>query len=468
MDMKQIKSLYVTLLYRWTGTRRKELHRLATVVNDSNDAVIMHDLDGKILTWNRGAKEIYGYTEVEVLGKNVREIVAEPDREALLTMIRKIKEGEIVKSFELQRVAKDGRILDIWLTATLLSDEKGKPVAIATTERDITERKKKEISLIERVKELHRLATVVNDSNDAVIMHDLDGKILTWNHGAKEIYGYTEVEVLGKNVREIVAEPDREALLTMIRKIKEGEIVKSFELQRVAKDGRILDIWLTATLLSDEKGKPVAIATTERDITERKRLQKEIQQFNKDLQQQVAERTKELSDSTLALLNLVDDLNESTRNITVTNKSLETVNKELEAFSYSVSHDLRAPLRSIDGFSSALLEDYEDKLDKEGKNYLKRIRRATQNMGQLIDDLLNLSRVAQFEFNLELIDLSKILRTLAESHLQQEPTRNVDLIIQGNIVIRCDKRLMQIALTNLLDNAWKFTGKQKNPQLNSG
>ena len=254
----------------------EDLRRMATVVSDSNDAVIMHDLDGNILAWNRGAIEMYGYSEAEALGKNVRDIVAEADRDAALTLIQNIKQGEVVKSFELRRVTKDGRILDVWLTTTLLTDENAKPVAIATTERDITERNKSEAALKNKLEDLRRMATVVSDSNDAVIMHDLDGNILAWNRGAIEMYGYSEAEALGKNVRDIVAESDRDAALALIENIKQGEIVKSFELRRVTKDGRILDVWLTTTLLTDENAKPVAIATTERDITERKRSEQEI------------------------------------------------------------------------------------------------------------------------------------------------------------------------------------------------
>lgn len=147
------------------------------------------------------------------------------------------------------------------------------------------------------IEELRRLATVVNDSNDAVIMHDLDGKILAWNRGAKETYGYTETEALGKNVREIVAEADREAALNLIRRIKQGDVVKSFELRRITRDGRILDVWLTTTLLTDEKGKPVAVATTERDITERKRTEESIRKLNEELERKVKERTAELKDT---------------------------------------------------------------------------------------------------------------------------------------------------------------------------
>ena len=141
---------------------------------------------------------------------------------------------------------------------------------------EVAERKQAETALKDKVEDLRRLATVVSDSNDAVIMHDLDGKIMAWNRGAQEIYGYTEAEALGKNVREIVAESDREAALTLIQKIKQGEIVKSFELRRLTKDGRVLDVWLTTTLLMDEKGSPVAIATTERDITERKQAEESL------------------------------------------------------------------------------------------------------------------------------------------------------------------------------------------------
>jgi diguanylate cyclase (GGDEF)-like protein/PAS domain S-box-containing protein len=214
---------------------------------------------------------------------NVRDIVAEADREAALTLIEKIKHGEIVKSFELRRIAKDGRILDVWLTTTLLTDKNGEPVAIATTERDITERNKAEIALKEKLEAQRRFATVVSDSNDAIILHDFDGKILAWNSGAKETYGYTEAEALGMNVGDIVAEADREEALALIKKIKHGEIVKSFELRRIAKDGRILDVWLTTTLLTDKNGEPVAIATTERDITERKQAREiAIHQANFD------------------------------------------------------------------------------------------------------------------------------------------------------------------------------------------
>lgn len=138
---------------------------------------------------------------------------------------------------------------------------------------------------------------------------------------------------------------------------------------------------------------------------------------------------------------------------------LQAVNKELEAFSYSVSHDLRAPLRSIDGFSQALLEDCHDQLSANGQDYLRRIRAATQRMGQLIDDLLNLSRVTRSEMYLEPVDLSLLASSICTELQQSQPERQVEFVIQTGLLAQGDIRLLRVLLVNLLNNAWKFTSK---------
>jgi light-regulated signal transduction histidine kinase (bacteriophytochrome) len=147
---------------------------------------------------------------------------------------------------------------------------------------------------------------------------------------------------------------------------------------------------------------------------------------------------------------------------------LQVYVNELEAFSYSVSHDLRAPLRSIDGFSQVLLEDYSDKLDDEGKDYLGRVRSASQHMAELIDDLLNLARVTRCEMRSTSINLSALAQTITAEFQQKEPERDVQFSIEPDMVVTGDPNLLKVALENLLGNAWKFSRGREHARIEIG
>jgi signal transduction histidine kinase len=167
----------------------------------------------------------------------------------------------------------------------------------------------------------------------------------------------------------------------------------------------------------------------------------------------------EIADLTNNFNTMTGSLRESFAQIERSNRDLATLNAELKAFSYSVSHDLRGPLRSMDGFAMVLLEDYGDKLDEEGKDALERIRAACQRMGTLIDDLLRLSQVTRADLNLTNVNLSTMARQIADSLNEEQPGRVVEWMIEPGLNVRADPALMRIAMQNLLANAWKFTGK---------
>jgi signal transduction histidine kinase len=177
-----------------------------------------------------------------------------------------------------------------------------------------------------------------------------------------------------------------------------------------------------------------------REIDKRKQAEEAINKLNAELEQRVRYRTAQLEAST----------------------------RELESISYSVSHDLRAPLRSIDGFAHALLDEYGDKLNDTGKDYLERVRKATQKMGFLIDGMLNLLKVIMYELKREPTDLSSLVRDIVETFRKNNPERIVDVAVQEGVVAQCDPYLTRIVLVNLLDNAWKFTNNAAHPRIEFG
>jgi len=283
-----------------------------------------------------------------------------------------------------------------------------------------------------------RLQTIVENLGEGVAVSDLDGQLLHFNRAALDLHGFASLDECRRHLTEFADTFELSAMSGMVwpvdqwplARILRGENLRDLEVrirhtqaewQRVYSYG--------GTLVRDAGGQPMMAVVTISDITDRKRAEEEIRTLNVELEQRVTQRTAQLA----------------------------AANRELEAFSYSVSHDLRAPLRSIDGFSQALLEDYADTLDAEGKGYLQRVRAATARMGDLIEALLTLSRVTRREVRRTTVDLSALARAVADELQQREPGRPAEVVIADGLVAEADPRLVRAVLENLLGNAWKFT-----------
>jgi PAS domain S-box-containing protein len=231
----------------------------------------------------------------------------------------------------------------------------------------------------------------------------------------------------------VVHPDDRPAMLAYFTEEVLGEsrpFDREYRIARIA-DGAERWVHGLGQLEFDAKKRPTKMFGVIQDVTERRLAEEEVNRLNVDLERRVEQRTAQL----------------------------KSANEELEAFAYSVSHDLRAPLRALDGFSLALLEDYSDVLDETAQDYLGRVRNASQRMGALIDDLLSLSRVTRREMELEDVDLSDLARRVIGRLREAEPKRAVEVTVAAGLHARCDAGLLEVVLENLLNNAWKFTGK---------
>jgi PAS domain S-box-containing protein len=286
-----------------------------------------------------------------------------------------------------------------------------------------------------------QLQTIVENLDEGLIVSDLNGQLLQWNRAALRLHGYSSSEQDRRAFTDLV---DTFELSTLegailpvedwpLARILRGEHLHDLELRvhRIGTDVRRIFNY-GGTLVQDANGHPLMAIVTLNDITERKESEEEIRQLNVDLERRVERRTAEL----------------------------EAANKELEAFSYSVSHDLRAPLRAVDGFSQAVLEDYGTQLPGEGRHYLQTIREGAQRMGVLIDDLLTFSRLSRLPLNKARVSMGELAREAFEELKGQQNGRKIDIRIGDLAPCEGDPALLKQVWMNLLSNAIKYTRKQ--------
>jgi PAS domain S-box-containing protein len=387
--------------------------------------VWIYDLDSlRFVDVNQTAIRQYGYSKEEFLSMTIQDLRPAEDSPALLESVPRVTPEDEFQG-EWAHRKKDGSIITVIITSHgLARDHRRARLVVAL---DVTRRKLAEQALEESEA---RFRSVVETARDAIVSANGEGKIIYFNGSAERIFGYSAGEVQGEPLQVIVPEFHAAHDAGFDRFLRMGEargIGQAVELAGRRKDGSEFPLQLSLAdwTLGDAKYFTAVLS----DISERV-----------EAERQILERTAQL----------------------------ETANKELETFSYSVSHDLRAPLRGIDGFSEILLREYADKLDETGQDYLRRVRAASQRMAVLIDDLLTLSRVTRAAMRRESVDLTALGEAVIAELRKAEPDRCVEFVAAPQLVAEGDARLLMLVLENLLGNSWKFTSKHPRSRIELG
>ena len=389
----------------------------------------------QFLVVNESAIKEYGYSREEFLEMRITEIRPPEEIPDLLASTQSGR-PPLQSSGPWRHRRKDGELVEVEIVSHSTEFE-GRP-AFLVVAINITERRKAEREL--KVSE-ERYRSLVAAMTSIVWTADHEGKFVLPQRSWEKYTGQRWEEHAGLGCMNAIHPDDRDR----VRKIwEEASAAKAL----YESEGRIWHAvsqsyrYFTARavpLFRADKSVREWIGTVT-DVHDRRKAEEEIRKLNLELEERIQQRTAQL----------------------------EATNKELEAFSYSVSHDLRSPLRSIDGFSQALLEDEADKVSEQGKDYLQRVRAAAQRMAELIDDLINLSRVTRAEMRLEKVNLTDIALSIARELKETQPDRQVEFRIADGIAASGDARLLRVALDNLLGNAWKYTGKHPKARIEFG
>ena len=384
--------------------------QLAAIVSSPNDAIIGKTLDGVITSWNPGATALYGYTAEEMLGRNVSKLVPADRAAELTSILERLGRGERVAPYETQRVCKDGTLLYVSVQISPVLDPDGGVSGAESVVRDITAKVRAEA-----------YETLFGHSTDAVFFTAPDGRIFAANPAACAMFGYTEEKLCAVGRQGITDPGEQHVAALHAKRAAAGHLRAVMSWRR--RDGTTFPAEFTPVIFTNAVGEQVT-CTILRDISERERMEQQ----------------------------LADQLRQT-----------QAANDELVSFTYYVSHDLRAPLRAMDGFSQALAEDYGDRLDETARGLIDRVRGASQKMSDLLEELLQWSRLGRAELYRVDVDLSAMARTVAQQLQASDPGRHVTFRIADGITGSADPHLIRTVVDNLLGNAWKYTGRQPSP-----
>jgi len=402
---------------------RESEERFRAVAESATDAIVAADKSGHITYFNQGAERIFGYAARDVISRPLTLLMPQrfhdAHRQGLARFLTTGEARVVGRTVELVGQRKDGT--EFPLELSLASWKARGDTFFTGILRDITERKRAEELLRASEERFHLMVKHVEDY--AIFMLDAEGRVATWNAGAERIKGYRADEIIGRHFACFYT-PDDVRAGKPERLLQEAVSQGRCEDEgwRVRKDGSAFWANAVITALRDPHGTLLGFTKVTRDITERTRLEQEIQQHS---------------------------------------VALEAANKELDAFSYSVAHDLRAPLRAIDGFSRVLLEEHAPTLPPEAQHYLNAVRRNSQRMGLLIDDLLAFSRLSRQPLNKQLVRPADLVRQCVDELRAEQQGRRVQIAIGDLPACQADPALLKHVWMNLMSNALKYTRKQE-------
>ena len=381
-------------------------------------AVFLLTPDGNVASWNPGAERIKGYMAAEIVGQHFSRFYL-PEAIAEGKPARALKVAAETGRYEDEgwRVRKDGTKFWASVVVTRIRDEHGQLIGFGKITRDLTERRQAE-------QQYRRLIEGVTDY--AIYSLDLEGRVTSWNLGAERMKGYKADEILGEHFSKFYVQEDLKSdLPSRLLEIAAREGHYEGEGWRVRKDGSKFWSHVVLTPIRDEEGVLVGFSKITRDITDRKALLDAIQEHSRELEQ---------------------------------------TNAELEAFSYSVSHDLRAPLRAIDGYSNILLEEFGNELPSGAKPYFQEILASTARMNQLVHDLLSYSRLSKLGPPGEVVSVKAVIMD-AYGQIDPDLRSKVAVSVEEDMSVKAHRAVIRQAIVNLISNALKFTKPGMQPKV---
>jgi two-component system sensor histidine kinase/response regulator len=400
--------------------RQDELDRsrrhLAAIIDSSDDAILSKSLDGRILSWNAAAERLYGFTAEEIVGASMTLLLPPERQDEERAVLARIARGEVVDHVETERLHKDGRLLPLSLRISPIYGPDGRAVAASTIARDLTARRHADHMRFQ-------LAAIVDSSEDAILSKTLDGEILTWNAGAQKLYGYTPEEVVGQHIS-VLLPPDRpNEVAEILAKVRSGRVIEHFDTERRRKDGTIVPVSVTISPIRDEQGRIVAASTIARDVSERQRLQAELEAARDEAR---------------------------------------TASRMKSDFLAVMSHEIRTPMNGVIGMTGLLLDTDLDPLQRE---YAETVRGSGEALLSIINDILDFSKIEAGKMSLETIDfdLRTVVEETADLLAAQAHGKGLELstILRPGVpsAVRGDPGRLRQVLLNLAGNAVKFTSQ---------